>query len=41
MTIASQLLQCEIQITVAGMQVVHVVGVVHRMLGVRHVDAVQ
>lgn len=41
MTIAPQLLQSQVQITVAGMQVIHVVGVMHLVLGVRHVNAVQ
>lgn len=41
MTIAPQLLQSQVQITVAGMQVIHMVGVMHLVLGVRHVNAVQ
>lgn len=41
MTIASQLLESQVQITVAGVQVVHVVRVMHLVLRVRHVNAVQ
>lgn len=41
MTIASQLLQRQVQITVAGVQVVHVMRVVHVVLRVSHVHTVE